>query len=61
MKIYTKTGDRGDTRLFDGAVVRKHNDRVAAYGEVDEHRINFFNHVRVISFMLEKFFKAHVS
>lgn len=36
MKIYTKTGDRGDTRLFDGAKVRKHDDRVAAYGEVDE-------------------------
>jgi len=36
MKIYTKTGDRGDTRLFDGTGVRKHNDRVEAYGEVDE-------------------------
>jgi cob(I)alamin adenosyltransferase len=36
MKIYTKTGDRGDTRLFDGTRVRKHNDRVEAYGDVDE-------------------------
>ena len=36
MKIYTKTGDRGDTRLFDGSKVRKHNDRVDAYGDVDE-------------------------
>ena len=36
MKIYTKTGDRGDTRLFDGTNVRKHNDRVEAYGDVDE-------------------------
>ena len=36
MKIYTKTGDRGDTRLFDGTKVRKHNDRVEAYGAVDE-------------------------
>src|SRR5204863_5695453 len=36
MKIYTKTGDRGDTRLFDGTKVRKHNDRVDAYGDVDE-------------------------
>jgi cob(I)alamin adenosyltransferase len=36
MKIYTKTGDRGDTRLFDGTKVRKHNDRVEAYGDVDE-------------------------
>ena len=36
MKIYTKTGDRGDTRLFDGTKVRKHDDRVDAYGAVDE-------------------------
>ena len=36
MKIYTKTGDRGDTRLFDGTKVRKHNDRVEAYGNIDE-------------------------
>src|SRR5438067_11752510 len=36
MKIYTKTGDRGDTRLFDGTKVRKHEDRVEEYGDVDE-------------------------
>jgi cob(I)alamin adenosyltransferase len=36
VKIYTKTGDRGDTRLFDGTRVRKHDDRVEAYGAVDE-------------------------
>ncbi len=36
MKIYTKMGDRGDTRLFDGAKVRKHDPRVEAYGSVDE-------------------------
>ena len=36
MKIYTKTGDRGDTRLFDGTKVRKHSERVDAYGDVDE-------------------------
>jgi cob(I)alamin adenosyltransferase len=36
VKIYTKTGDHGDTRLFNGTKVRKHDDRVAAYGEVDE-------------------------
>ena len=36
MKIYTKTGDRGDTRLFNGAQVRKDDDRVDTYGEVDE-------------------------
>jgi cob(I)alamin adenosyltransferase len=36
MKIYTKTGDRGDTRLFDGTKVRKHDDRVETYGDIDE-------------------------
>ena len=36
MKIYTKTGDGGDTGLFGGGRVRKSNLRVAAYGDVDE-------------------------
>lgn len=36
MKIYTKTGDRGDTGLFGGARVSKASQRVAAYGTVDE-------------------------
>lgn len=36
MKIYTKTGDTGETSLFDGTRVRKTDVRVAAYGEVDE-------------------------
>jgi cob(I)alamin adenosyltransferase len=36
MKIYTKTGDRGDTGLFGGARVSKASARVAAYGDVDE-------------------------
>jgi len=36
MKIYTKTGDKGDTRLFDGTQVRKDDPRVEAYGNVDE-------------------------
>jgi cob(I)alamin adenosyltransferase len=36
MKIYTKVGDRGDTRLFDGSATRKDNSRVDAYGDVDE-------------------------
>lgn len=36
MKIYTKTGDTGDTSLFDGTRVRKTDPRVAAYGDVDE-------------------------
>ncbi len=36
MKIYTKTGDGGETSLFDGTRVLKTDPRVAAYGEVDE-------------------------
>ena len=36
MKIYTKTGDAGETSLFDGTRVRKTDSRVVAYGEVDE-------------------------
>lgn len=36
MKIYTKTGDRGETGLFGGARVSKASLRVSAYGDVDE-------------------------
>lgn len=36
MKIYTKTGDQGDTGLFGGARVSKASLRVETYGEVDE-------------------------
>jgi cob(I)alamin adenosyltransferase len=36
MKIYTKTGDGGDTGLFGGGRVAKSHPRVEAYGDVDE-------------------------
>jgi cob(I)alamin adenosyltransferase len=36
VKIYTKTGDAGETSLFDGTRVSKTDLRVTAYGEVDE-------------------------
>src|ERR1700694_1527445 len=36
MRIYTKTGDKGDTGLFGGGRVAKDDPRVDAYGEVDE-------------------------
>jgi cob(I)alamin adenosyltransferase len=36
MKIYTKTGDAGDTGLFAGPRVRKDDLRIEAYGTVDE-------------------------
>ena len=35
-KIYTKTGDAGETGLGNGARVAKHSVRVSAYGTVDE-------------------------
>jgi cob(I)alamin adenosyltransferase len=35
-RIYTKTGDRGDTGLGDGSRVPKDHPRVTAYGTVDE-------------------------
>ena len=36
MKIYTRTGDSGETGLFGGGRVPKDHPRVTAYGEVDE-------------------------
>ncbi|MBT9153820.1 MAG: Cob(I)yrinic acid a,c-diamide adenosyltransferase [Firmicutes bacterium] len=36
MKIYTKTGDAGDTSLYDGTRVAKDDIRVESYGTVDE-------------------------
>jgi len=36
VKIYTKSGDGGETGLFGGGRVRKSDPRVEAYGEVDE-------------------------
>ncbi|MEP0712493.1 MAG: ATP:cob(I)alamin adenosyltransferase, partial [Algoriphagus sp.] len=35
MKIYTKTGDQGNTSLLGGARVPKSNLRIDAYGTVD--------------------------
>ncbi|MEO0337103.1 MAG: cob(I)yrinic acid a,c-diamide adenosyltransferase [Pseudomonadota bacterium] len=36
MKIYTKTGDQGETSLIGGARVKKFDPRLEAYGTVDE-------------------------
>jgi cob(I)alamin adenosyltransferase len=36
VKLYTRTGDSGETSLFDGTRVKKDDARVDAYGEVDE-------------------------
>ncbi|PYR35025.1 MAG: cob(I)yrinic acid a,c-diamide adenosyltransferase [Acidobacteria bacterium] len=36
MKLYTRTGDAGETSLFDNSRVSKADARIDAYGEVDE-------------------------
>jgi cob(I)alamin adenosyltransferase len=36
MKIYTKTGDKGTTSLIGGTKVLKSNERIEAYGTIDE-------------------------
>jgi cob(I)alamin adenosyltransferase len=36
LKIYTKTGDKGETGLIGGRRVRKNEPHVEAYGDVDE-------------------------
>jgi cob(I)alamin adenosyltransferase len=36
MKIYTKTGDSGETGLIGGKRIPKHHERIIAYGSVDE-------------------------
>lgn len=36
MKIYTKTGDKGETGLFGGKRIQKFSSRINAYGTVDE-------------------------
>ena len=36
MKIYTKTGDKGMTKLVGSSIVAKDSDRVESYGTIDE-------------------------
>lgn len=40
MKIYTKTGDKGETSLLGGQIVKKDNIRLEAYGTIDELNSN---------------------
>ena len=36
MKIYTGTGDKGETGLFGGSRISKNSPRIEAYGTIDE-------------------------
>ena len=36
MNIYTKKGDKGETQLLGGSVVRKNHIRLECYGTIDE-------------------------
>ncbi len=51
MKIYTKTGDKGNTALYGGTKVPKNHLRIEAYGTVDE--LNAFIGL-LISFVTDK-------
>jgi cob(I)alamin adenosyltransferase len=50
LKIYTKTGDKGDTGLIDGSRISKSDLRIKAYGEVDEAN----SHIGLIISNIEK-------
>jgi cob(I)alamin adenosyltransferase len=52
MKIYTKTGDKGDTGLFGGARISKNSGRIDAYGTIDE--LNSFIGLAVIEAQNQK-------
>ena len=49
MKIYTKTGDKGNTGLAGGTRVSKSNPRIMAYGQVDELNANLGLAVSILS------------
>lgn len=46
MRIYTKTGDKGMTKLVGGAQVAKDSDRVESYGTIDELNYGSFYYFR---------------
>ena len=60
-KIYTRRGDRGETRLLSGETVKKDDPRVKTYGSLDElqsHLGNLFpltqdESIRAICFSLQ--------
>ncbi|WKN30974.1 cob(I)yrinic acid a,c-diamide adenosyltransferase [Porifericola rhodea] len=76
MKIYTKSGDQGDTSLIGGQRVPKSHDKVEAYGTVDElnsfigilrdmpsnqKRQNIFQHIQENLFVIGSLLAADVN
>ncbi|HEX9318767.1 MAG TPA: cob(I)yrinic acid a,c-diamide adenosyltransferase [Nitrososphaeraceae archaeon] len=49
MKIYTKTGDNGETGLIGGSRVLKSDARIAAYGQIDELNANVGHAISMLS------------
>ncbi len=58
MKVYTKTGDKGETSLLGGQRVRKDNIRLEAYGTIDE--LNAFIGM-IINFPIDVYDKNLIS
>jgi len=52
-KIYTKTGDKGETSLIGGTRVLKYHDRIEAYGTLDE--LNSF-----VGYLRDQLSKEHI-
>lgn len=59
MQVYTRTGDKGETSLYDGTRVRKDSVRVESYGTVDELNSNIGLAMRKITNedILDKLYK----
>jgi len=55
MKLYTKTGDKGETGLFGGERVSKNSQRIKAYGTIDE--LNAFLGLAITEVMNEEVIK----
>ena len=57
MKIYTKTGDKGETGLLGGKRVPKDDERIEAYGTIDELNsvigvvLNYINNKEVLDLL----------
>jgi cob(I)alamin adenosyltransferase len=49
MKIYTRTGDNGETGLIGGSRVLKSDARIAAYGQIDELNANVGHAISMLS------------